>query len=73
MTKYSDVNLMFKVLNECSMDIFYSCKFLQMLPRKEAARNVESEILSPCEFGSQYNERLSALEHLGSSLHGLGA
>lgn len=43
-TKYSYVSWMFQVLIECCMDVFYSCKILRMLPRKEAARKAETGI-----------------------------
>lgn len=42
---------MFQELIEYSMDVFYSCQLLEMLPRKEAVRKAETGIC--CHVGME--------------------
>lgn len=60
---------MFQVLIECCMDVFYSCKILRMLPRKEAARKAETGIVAMWVWEPVQRESAVTLEHFCSSLH----
>lgn len=61
---------MFQVLNECSMDVFYSCKLLEMLPRRGSQK---LEFYHHVSLGASTMKGSDALEHCDSSLDGLGA
>lgn len=67
-TKYSYISRMFQILIEW-MDVFYSCKLFEMLPRKEAAREAESGIFAMQVWEPVLRESPVTLEHFYSSLH----
>lgn len=60
---------MFQLLSECSMDVFYSRKLLEMLPRKEAARMIETGSVATWVWEPVQWKAPGALENFGCSLH----